>query len=142
MTKSNNTIAVLGAGLWGSVLANHLGEKGYEVTLWEFFPDVARSIQETRRHPHIEDFRMDERVRVTPNLNECVDQALLIFALPAAHVRNTAKHLREHFNGNKHTPVVVSATKGVEPESMKTMCEIIEEELPKMKGGRVFEREP
>lgn len=138
MSKKKPTITVLGAGLWGSVLANHLGEKGYDVTLWEFFPDAARSLQETRRHPALpDDFRMDPRVTVTPNLGDCVDGAMLVFALPAAHVRNTAKHLRDHLNGSKF-PVIVSATKGVEPESMQTMCEVIEEELPKAKGGRVF----
>ena len=43
-------ITVLGGGMWGCVLAQHLANKGAQVRLWEFVPAVAESLKKTRRH--------------------------------------------------------------------------------------------
>src|SRR5206468_1129648 len=88
-------IAVLGGGLWGTVLAHHLARKGQPVWLWEFFQDLARNLQDSRKHPHIPDFELAASVRVTSDLADAVEQAnVIVSALPSPFVRGTFRQLR------------------------------------------------
>ncbi len=141
-------VAVLGAGMWGTVLAQHLAEKGRAVRLWEFFPDLCRRLQQTRQHPNLPGLRLLEGVQVTSDLPSAVgDAKLLLVVLPSQHIRNTAKHLRPILDALRTPPVMVSASKGVEPGTLLTMSEILEAELPTMKrrlyafSGPSFARE-
>ncbi|MBI4052069.1 MAG: hypothetical protein HY400_06150, partial [Elusimicrobia bacterium] len=132
------TIAVLGAGLWGTVLANHMAEKSYPVILWEYFSDIAEKLQKNRIHPNLTELKLDERVGITSRLESAVEKSsLIVVALSSQHVRNIAKHLKPLLSRRKPLPIVVSASKGMEPQTLKTMSEVIEEEIPFLKR-RVF----
>lgn len=125
-------VCVLGGGLWGSVLAQQLSARA-RVRLWEFFPDVAKTLQKTRRHPHIPGFRLDPRVRATHDLDEAGRGAeLLVFVLPSSALAKTARGLRGVSVARGCRAVV--ASKGVEPGSLATMGEVVERELPGLKG--------
>jgi len=129
---------VLGAGLWGTVLANCLARKGRPVSVWEFFPELAESLEATRSHPHIPHLELAHSVRVTSDLAAAVRGADTIFAaLPSAHVRATARKLRGCLPRGRRAPCIVNAAKGMEPGTLKTMGEVIEEEL-RLPAGRVF----
>ena len=129
---------MLGAGLWGTVLANHLARQGWRVTLWEFFPELARNLEKTRRHPHIPQMELDRGVRVTSDIRASVRGAgLIVVALPSAHIRTTMRGLKRLVGRNSEKPLVVTASKGVEKKTLKTMAEVIEDELPGL-AGRVY----
>ncbi|HVE12755.1 MAG TPA: NAD(P)H-dependent glycerol-3-phosphate dehydrogenase [Elusimicrobiota bacterium] len=131
-------VTVLGGGLWGTALANHLARTGTPVRLWEFFPELARKLQETRRHPHIPGLTLRPLVRVGSDLEAAVDGATtLLVVLPSSSVRSTARRLRPMLEKARPRPVLINASKGVEPESLRTMGEVLEEELPFL-GGRIF----
>lgn len=133
--KKNTKITVLGGGLWGTVLAHHLGQggKGREVRLWEFFPELAAGLHKHRSHPHIPGLRLHEGVRVTSDLAKAAEAAdVLLFVLPSGFVRKTARALKEAFPGLQAS--VVSASKGLEPKTLLTMGEVIGSEL-KGAGG-------
>lgn len=119
-------ITVLGGGLWGTVLAHHLGRRDRDVRLWEFFPEAAQRLQRSRRHPHIPGFRLGPCVCVTSELSEADGSDVLLFVLPSQHTRPVARRLSKLL-GNR--PRVVNASKGVEPGSLMTQGEILEEEL-------------
>lgn len=132
MTFSKNRhITVLGGGLWGTVLANHLCRAG-RVRLWEFFPEAAAKFQMSRRHPHIPGFRLDASVAVTSVLSEARDSDVLLFVLPSQNVRATARALKGVLFGKR--PAVINASKGIEPGSLLTQSEIIASELPWLKA--------
>ena len=62
----NETIAVIGAGSWGTTLANLLAKKGYPVTIWAHEPDVARAIEEEHANStYLAGVKLDERLRAT-----------------------------------------------------------------------------
>lgn len=125
-------VCVLGGGLWGSVLAQQLSARA-RVRLWEFFPDVAKTLQSTRRHPHIPGFRLDPSVRATHDLDAAARGAgLLVFVLPSSALAKTARGLRGVSVAEGCRAVV--ASKGVEPRSLATMGEVVERELPGLKG--------
>jgi len=129
--KKSNKIAVFGGGLWGTALAQHLCRGGSQaVSLWEFYREAAVSLSKTRRHPHIPGFRLDDSVAVTDDLRAAVQGAeVLIFVLPSPVIRATARAVAAALGGRK--VAVVNAAKGLEPGSLKTMGEVLEEELPK-----------
>lgn len=132
---SSTKVCVLGAGLWGTVLAQRVAEKGRPVGLWEFFPDLARNLQVTRRHPGLPELRLHPRIAVSADIAACAAHSrLLLFVLPSQHVRHTAKTLRPMLEGAKTLPIVVSASKGIEPTSLMTMAETIEDEIRVLKG--------
>lgn len=129
--RKNNRITVLGGGLWGTVLAQHLAQKkAGAVVLWEFFPKAAETLQEKRTHSHLPGFILDKGIRVTSDLAEAAQGAsLILFVLPSHFVRKTAHALRKAAKDGR--PVVVNACKGIEPGTLLTMGEVIADELPR-----------
>ncbi|MDE2038780.1 MAG: NAD(P)H-dependent glycerol-3-phosphate dehydrogenase [Elusimicrobia bacterium] len=128
---ANKTVAVFGGGLWGAVLAQHVSQAGPmpKVRLWEFFPEAARALAASRRHPHIPGFRLDPAVEVTSDLSRASQGAdVLLFALPSAALRASARALAPFLAERR--PLIVNASKGVEPNTLKTMGDILAEELP------------
>ncbi len=125
-------VCVLGGGLWGTVLAQQLSARA-RVRLWEFFPQLAGIIQKTRRHPNIPGFRLDPRVRATSDLSAAVSGAdVLVFVLPSSVLARTARSLRGAAVARGCAAVV--ASKGLEPRTLATMGEVVERELPALKG--------
>lgn len=125
-------VTVLGGGLWGAVLAQQLSARA-KVRLWEFFPDVADTLQKTRRHPNIPGFRLDPGVFATSDIDVAARGAqLLVFVLPSAVLASGCRALRRVSVAPGCRAVV--ASKGVEPGTLATMGELVERELPGLKG--------
>ncbi|MFA6317664.1 MAG: NAD(P)H-dependent glycerol-3-phosphate dehydrogenase [Elusimicrobiota bacterium] len=126
----------MGAGVWGTVLAQHLargvpseGRSRRRIWLWETLKDVEQSLRVRRRHPHIPGLHLQESVHVTAGLAEAVaDADALVFVLPSAHIRHTAREAGRDLGGAK--PLIVSASKGIEPRTLLTVGEMIAEEMP------------
>jgi glycerol-3-phosphate dehydrogenase (NAD(P)+) len=122
MTK----IAVIGAGSWGSALAELASRCGHEVMLWAHDPRVADAISETRSNPvYLPAAQFSPLVRVTNSLSEAArfsDTVLMV--TPSHHYREVLGEMRESFAG----PVrVISATKGIENETLQRMSEVTTE---------------
>ena len=124
--------------MWGAALANHISRTGRRLWLWEYFPKVAQRLEKTRRHSHLKNFKLGPSVRVTSNLTEAVTNVDFLFVvLPSTHVRRTARLIGPLLDQNKRRPVVINASKGVEPESLRTMGEVLLEEMAFL-AGRVY----
>jgi glycerol-3-phosphate dehydrogenase (NAD(P)+) len=126
---NRRTVAVLGAGSWGTALAVHLARIGHEVRLWARDSQLASDISAKRRNPtYLPDVVLPENVIVAASLERILDDvSLVVSAIPShgcrAVMRAAAPHLRPD-------AIVVSTTKGLEAESMLRMSEVIAEELP------------
>lgn len=124
--------------MWGAALANHMARDGKSVILWEFFPKPAARLQKTRRHPHLPKFRLSPSVKVLSDLEAAARDADFVFVvLPSTHVRSTARRVGTILESSEKRPVLVNASKGVEPESLRTMGEVLLEELPSF-AGRIY----
>jgi glycerol-3-phosphate dehydrogenase (NAD(P)+) len=128
-----NKITVFGAGIWGSVIAQHLARKGYNVALWEYNEQLLNVLKTIGRHPNIPNFKLHDNIRLTGNVAEAVDQTeMLVFVISSKAIRSFCRtQLKPLLNG-RAVPVV-NASKGIEDKTFKTICEIIEEELPQLK---------
>ncbi|MBO4707780.1 MAG: NAD(P)H-dependent glycerol-3-phosphate dehydrogenase [Elusimicrobiaceae bacterium] len=129
-----NKVTVLGAGVWGSVIARHMHNLGMKVSVWEYSKDLLDTIKANGgTHPNIPNFKFDETYTLTNDLKTAVEGAdLLVFVFSSKAVRSVCQQLKTILNG-KAMPVL-NATKGLEDQTFKTMSEIIEEELPAFKN--------
>jgi glycerol-3-phosphate dehydrogenase (NAD(P)+) len=129
-------IATVGAGAWGTALANLLAQKGHDVTLWSFEADVAEDMnvrhENTRYLPGIP---LDARLTATTGLAAAVaDRGFIVSVSPAQHVRGVMTEAAPHIAADT---VVISASKGIERGSLQTMAEVLGEVLPPGPAARL-----
>lgn len=124
-------ISVIGAGSWGTTLADLLARQRHTVRLWAHEPDVVEAIN--REHVNslfLADSPLAPEIRASGDLAEAVAGAeLVVSAMPSHVVRDVSARAGAAFDGTR-PPVVVSVSKGLETESLKTMSEVLEETLP------------
>lgn len=129
-----NNITVFGAGIWGSVIAQHLAKRGYKVRLWEYSETLINVLKTSGTHPNIPNFKLHDNIILTHSVAEAVqDTELIIFAISSKAIRSFCRESLGPLLNGKAVPVV-SASKGIEDGSFKTICEIVEEEIPQLKG--------
>ena len=128
-----NKVTVFGAGIWGSVIAQHIAKKGYGVSLWEYNEQLLNVLKTIGRHPNIPNFKIHDNIRLTGSVAEAVENTdLIIFVISSKAIRMFCREQLKPLLNGKIVPVV-SASKGIEDGSFKTICEIVEEELPQLK---------
>ncbi len=114
-------IAVLGAGSWGSTLGVHLFRKGYEVRLWDLVPQV-ELIKEKQECLKIPGLIIPPEIEVTSRMEEALKGAqIVVVTLPSQVVRETIRKMK----GLPLPSIIVSASKGIENETLMTMSEVI-----------------
>ena len=121
------TIAILGAGSWGTALAIHLGGTGHAVRLWardeRLADEMARARANTR---YLTDVKFPERLSVTHDLSSALGGASsVLFAVPSHGLRAVVKSAAAHIAPGA---VLVSTTKGLEAETLLRMSQVIEEQ--------------
>ena len=119
-------VGVIGAGAWGTALANLLASKGEEVVIWAFEPEVADQINHYKdNRAYLPGAYLDERLRATSDLAQAVAGAeAVVMVTPSHHVRRVAGLLAPHLDLKA---LVVTASKGIEAETLQTMTAIMEE---------------
>jgi glycerol-3-phosphate dehydrogenase (NAD(P)+) len=125
--RTFNRIAVIGAGAWGTALANAAARAGREVILWGRDPAAVATLAATREGPRLTGIRLDERVAATGALADVAGADAVLLVVPAQDLRTAAMALSAHVRGG--VPVVACA-KGIERGTHKFMTEVIAEELP------------
>ncbi len=129
-------VTVLGGGSWGTALAVHLARLGHEVRMWARDPALVETLAKSNENAaYLPGVRLPENLRPTAGLAEALEGcAAAIFVCPSTGVRGLAESVRPLLSG---APVVVSAVKGVEQETRKTMTAILEEVLGPEHAARV-----
>jgi glycerol-3-phosphate dehydrogenase (NAD(P)+) len=121
--------AVVGAGAWGTALADLLARNGHTVVMWAHEPEVVASIAE--RHENegfLRGFALSPSLQATTDLSSALDGAeIVVFATPSAHLRALARRSREHV---RVSAAIAVASKGIEAETLALMTDVVEEELP------------
>jgi glycerol-3-phosphate dehydrogenase (NAD(P)+) len=136
---SFNSVAVIGAGAWGTALADVAVRAGRDVVLYARQPERAAEIAATRANPKLSGARLDANVEVTGDIARAAAADIILIATPAQNLRAAVAALASHLA--KATPVVACA-KGIERGTHKFMTEVIAETardaLPAILSGPSF----
>jgi glycerol-3-phosphate dehydrogenase (NAD(P)+) len=126
-------IGVIGAGSWGTTLANLLASKGFEVSLWAYEKEVVNEVNSKRTNSqYLSGVNLSENITATDNLEEAVrEKDIIVTAIPSQFLRRMGEEIKKYIG--KET-IIVSVTKGLEDVSFKRMSQVLEEET----GARVI----
>lgn len=123
-------ITFLGAGSWGTALAILLAKNGHKVTLWSKIQEEVKMLTEHREHlQRLPGVKLPSSIEITGNLEQAVEHGtdLIVFAVASPFVRSTAKEVSAMIPQGQR---LVNVAKGVEEDTLMTLCAIIEEEIP------------
>ncbi|HEX6106180.1 MAG TPA: NAD(P)H-dependent glycerol-3-phosphate dehydrogenase [Gemmatimonadales bacterium] len=126
-------IAVLGAGSWGTTLADLLARKGERVRLWAYESEVVEAINRSHENPlFLPGVPLSPMVRAVADPREAVAGAEVIVSAPPSHVLRAV--LMRLDGAVRPGTLLVSATKGIETETLALMSAVAAECVP---GARV-----
>lgn len=121
-------ITVVGSGSWGTAIAVLLNDKGHDVTLWSWKKEECDRIRKDKENKEfLPGIKIDEKIKLTSDMSCVKDKDLVVLVSPSKVIRDTAKQMSEYISNN--TPVVI-LSKGLEDETLKTLSQIVEEEIP------------
>ena len=120
-------ISILGAGTWGIALAALLVKNKQEVTVWSAIPSEIDDLIKTGVHKNLPDIILPNSIKYTKDIEKAAEVAeMIIFVVPSSFIRETAKKILPFL---KNGTIPVTAAKGIEGGSLKTMTEVIEDEI-------------
>jgi glycerol-3-phosphate dehydrogenase (NAD(P)+) len=122
-------IAVLGAGSWGTALSVHCARIGHDVSFWGRDPSLVVDVVRTRENSrYLRGVRLGDRVMPTASLDEALaNAAVVIAALPSHGMRHVLRAAQPFI---PRQAIVVSATKGLEGNTLERMSQVIADEVP------------
>lgn len=122
-------IGIIGAGSWGTALAWLLANNGNAVTIWSVIEEEIRLLQEEREQKDkLPGVILQDGMEFTTDLEAAIrDKDTLVLAVPSPYTRSTASKMAPFVaEGQK----IVNVAKGIEENTLMTLSEIIEEEIP------------
>jgi glycerol-3-phosphate dehydrogenase (NAD(P)+) len=121
--------AVVGAGAWGTALADVLARNGHDVTLWAYEPDVVQAVN--GRHENVRFLpgaALHSGLRATSSYPEALDGTTLIcLATPSQHLRSIVRQASASVPARA---TVCVASKGIEQDTLALMSDVVSDELP------------
>ena len=128
MNKNDKSIAVIGAGAWGTALAQNFASAEKDTTLWARETEVVTSLREKNGNSlFLPGFELSSAIKATSDLSEAVKANILLIVVPAQFIRSTLKSIKPHIDSQK--PIVL-CSKGIEIETGYLLSRVCQEEMP------------
>ena len=120
-----SSVGVLGAGAWGTALAQMLASDGRDVLLWAREPELAAEINATRRNtPYLPSAELADNIRATSELSEMARLDVLLVVTPAQHMGNVLASMPSHPRD------LVLCSKGIEAGTGRLMNDVARAAAP------------
>ena len=127
-----NNIAIIGSGSWGVALATHLANIGHNVKIWSFLEEERDLINNEKKCKFLPNLTLPEGIKCSTDFKEVIEGAdFILHVTPSKFTRETFKQYKQYVG---KTPVII-CSKGFEKETMKTLDEVILDELPEARVG-------
>lgn len=121
-------VCVLGGGSWGIALAVLLHKNGHEITIWSKLEQEIKMLKEQHEHKMLPGVKLAEDMIFTTDDEAAVaDKDLIVMAVASSYTRETAKSFRRLIAPGQ---IIVNVAKGIEENTVMTLTEIIEQEIP------------
>ncbi len=125
-------IAIIGSGSWGVALATHLARCGNEIKIWSFSEEEKNLINQERKCKFLPDLVINENIICSNDFEETIEGTeFILHVTPSKFTRDTFKQYKQYVGDR---PIII-CSKGFERETLKTLDEVILEELPTAKIG-------
>ena len=125
-------IAIIGSGSWGVALATYLANVGNQVKIWSFSEEERDLINNEKKCKFLPDLIIPDNIYCSTSYEEVIkDTEFILHVTPSKFTRSTFNQYKQYV-GEK---AVIICSKGFEKETLKTLDEVIEEELPNVKVG-------
>lgn len=122
---SRRPVGVLGAGAWGTALAQMLASDGREVLIWALESDVVDEINRDHRNtPYLPSARLAETIRATADLSDFAELEIVLAVTPAQHLGSVLRQMRSVPRD------LVLCSKGIEAGTGRLMNDVAQEALP------------
>lgn len=123
-------IAVIGSGSWGVALAIHLAKLGNNIKIWSFSEEEKNLINNEKKCKFLPNVNLPEKIYCTTSYEEAIKGTeMIIHVTPSKFTRDTVKQYKQYVTNQ---PIVI-CSKGFEKESLLTLDEVIQEEIPNAK---------
>lgn len=125
-------VAVIGSGSWGVALAIHLAKLGNNVKIWSFMQEEADLINNEKKCKFLKDAIIPENVMCTTSYEEAIKETdFILHVTPSKFTRNIIKQYKKYVTNQ---PIII-CSKGFESDSLSTLDEVVQEEMPNAKIG-------
>ena len=127
--KKYTSISIIGAGAWGTALAEVISRQGNQVNLWAREDDVVKSINTLNENTlYLPNIKLSELIIAQNNLDNVINCDLLLMVTPSQFMRSVLEDIKDNLNDS--IPVVL-CSKGIETKTLSLMNEITESIIPK-----------
>lgn len=122
-------ISILGEGSWGLGLAILLYNNGHHVKVWSIFPDKIEILNKVRQNETaLPGVIIPNEVEFTADIQEAIkDSDVIIMAVASPYTRSTSKLIAPYVKSGQY---IVNVAKGIENDTLMTLCQIVEQEVP------------
>lgn len=122
-------VGVMGAGSWGTALALLLHSNGHQVTVWSINEEEVEMLSKEREHKSkLPGVKIPEDMVFTSDMETAIkEKDFLVLAVPSAFTRGTARNMKPFV---KEGQIIVDVAKGIEEDTLMTLSQQIEEEIP------------
>ena len=123
-------IAIIGSGSWGVALAIHLAKQGNNVKIWSFSQEECDIINNEKRCKFLPNVELPTGIKCSTSYEEAIEGTeLIIHVTPSKFTRNIVREYKQYVTNQ---PIVI-CSKGFEKDSLMTLDEVIQEEIPNAK---------
>ena len=128
MDTAKIRLGVVGGGAWGTALAKLLADKGFDLDLWVFEPEVREQIEKNRENKiFLPDVILPQNIIVSNDLEIVVSKKNLVLVVVPSHcMRDIAAQMKNFISPGT---IIVSASKGIENKTHMTMTQILAEQI-------------
>ena len=125
-------IAIIGSGSWGVALAIHLAKLGNNIKIWSFMEEERDLINNEHKCKFLPNIILPKNITCSTDYKEVIDKSnFILHVTPSKFTRSTFKQYKEYV---QNKPIII-CSKGFEKDSLKTLDEVILEEMPNAKIG-------
>ena len=125
-------IAIIGSGSWGVALAIHLAKLGNNIKIWSFMEEERDLINNEHKCKFLPNITLPKNITCSTDYKEVIDKSsFILHVTPSKFVRETIKKYKDYVTNQ---PIIMCA-KGFEAETLCTLSQIIEQEMPNSKYG-------
>ena len=123
-------VAIIGSGSWGVALAIHLANLGNNVKIWSFMQEEADLINKEKKCKFLPEVKLPKNIECMTDYKSVIENSdFILHVTPSKFVRNIVKEYKQYVTNQ---PIII-CTKGMEKETLKTLDEVIIEEIPNAK---------